>query len=245
MLSYIGTLRKPSRYFRVEYTLDPSLYPNRQISELLRFDRIYIDTTKSTANLQNVEVNIDDYGWLQANYIVNGIEFSEIIQTPLGPREVTVPSEKKLSVKWASTEDGKKIVFIMGREADIKITPPTNVTIAGDLVSLAKQDHVVFSETLTGLSANATYYSTPVDASYLLHNTYMVKSDQPIDVFVEESIDQASYFELEGYSIPNTSFVANKWNTIVFDKPSKYLRLRIVTGATAPTQVDIVFQGVR
>jgi hypothetical protein len=76
-------LREPApirRYFAVSYTLDPSKYPGRVIlvdftkPPMDRVDGIYIDFRNTTANLNNVELSIDESDWIPAVLAISGVE---------------------------------------------------------------------------------------------------------------------------------------------------------------------------
>lgn len=104
-----------------------------------------------------------------------------------------------------------------------------------------------FSESVETPQAN-TQYTVPstgyLDLRFFTRKEFRVWSDQAVEVQLEESDDTATWRDLEGYSIPSGSFAAGKWNTILTDKPMKYVRLRITTGATPPSRIDVSVEAV-
>lgn len=72
----------------------------------------------------------------------------------------------------------------------------------------------------------------------------MIEADQPVDVYVQNSPDgdAASAKDLAGYSISSADFDAERRNTIAIEGASAllgFIRLRIATGATAPTSITV------
>jgi hypothetical protein len=65
------------RYYVETLTLDPSKYPNRiAVIDLtpLRIDGFYIDPLRTTANLHNVEIAIEESDWIPASMLLAGVE---------------------------------------------------------------------------------------------------------------------------------------------------------------------------
>jgi len=125
-------------YVRKKFPLNTTLYPARMIIESIVFDRMYVDLKNTTASLDNVEVSIDENDFITLSYLVNGIELGELQRVGGVVREVITPKPHVVKIRWASSEDGKTVVLIFGREAMIKIAPPSSIILAGDSVGLAK-----------------------------------------------------------------------------------------------------------
>jgi len=90
-------------------------------------------------------------------------------------REVITPKPHVVKIRWASSEDGKTVVLIFGREAMIRIVPPSSIILAGDSVGLAKDSTVsalakditfkgVLKASLlnTSISANTNILPSPI-----------------------------------------------------------------------------------
>jgi len=121
-------------YFVWTRVLDPALYPSRTIEEDIVFDRMYVDLNNTTATLDNVVVGIDYLQPLTLSLIASGLELKRLVNGV----EVAIPERHRVRVSWNSSEDGKVLSLIFGREAGIVIKPPQTVSIASDKAGLAK-----------------------------------------------------------------------------------------------------------
>jgi hypothetical protein len=93
-------------------------------------------------------------------------------------------------------------------------------------------------------SPGATYYSDWVDLGGHGSVGFLVYSDSgnPLAVQVEYSDGEYSG-DLVGYAIPSSSYQVGKWNSILvpeFACTGGRVRLRVSTGAVAPTVVKVV-----
>lgn len=116
-------------------TLDPSLYPSRvAYIDLNRndVDAIYIDSVESTANLNKVYIRIEENDWVPAFAIIGGVESKD-------PKKTF----KYLYVRWDSSQDNYRIVFLFSDQGLRLVIPITNyVIISADNVGLAKDSTV-------------------------------------------------------------------------------------------------------
>ena len=105
-----------------------------------------------------------------------------------------------------------------------------------------------FSEEVSG-PAPSTSYVFPSYGSLDLRGfgskSFEVEADQPVDVQLEESGDGSAFSDLEGYSIPSGSFAPNKINTIHTNKPMRFVRVRVTTGAAAPSFIRVSLTATR
>jgi len=112
-------------------TLDPFLYPSRvAYIDLSRndVDAIYIDSVESTANLNKVYIRIEENDWVPAFAIIGGVESKD-------PKKTF----KYLYVRWDSSQDNYRIVFLFSDQGLRLVIPITNyVIISADNVGLAK-----------------------------------------------------------------------------------------------------------
>jgi len=125
-------------YLRKTFPLDPAIFPAREIRETITFDRMYVDLKNTTASLDNVEISIDGNDFITLSYLVNGIEIGELQRVGNVIREVIIPKPHLVRIKWNSSEDGKVVVLLFGREAMIRIAPPSSMILVSDAVGLAK-----------------------------------------------------------------------------------------------------------
>jgi len=159
------------------FTLNPSLYPSRvAYIDLTRndVDAIYIDSVETTANLNNVYIRIEENDWVPAFAIIGGVESKD-------PRKTF----KYLYIRWDSSQDNYKVVFLFSDQGIRLIIPITNyVIISADNVGLAKDSTVntldsdmknvfsLFRPTVkaslisTSISANTNILSNSVTPSY-------------------------------------------------------------------------------
>ncbi len=111
-------------YYSRRYVLDPNLYKNRAIEDvLIGVDGIYVDFTRTDANLANVEVSIDKGDW---------------VTLASSPAFETNRVFTNLRIRWSSSEDGKTVAFVMTGEARLRIIPPftTYTTIVGSSINV-------------------------------------------------------------------------------------------------------------
>jgi len=125
-------------YLRKRFDLDPVMFPMREIRETITFDRMYVDLKNTTASLDNVEISIDENDFITLSYLVNGIELGVLQQVGGVIREVIVPKPHLIRIKWSASEDGKQVVLLFGREATIRIAPPSSMILVSEAVGLAK-----------------------------------------------------------------------------------------------------------
>jgi len=121
------------RYFVLSYTLDPGRYPSRVIlvdftkPPMNRVDGIYIDFRNTTANLNNVELSVDESDWMPAVLGISGIEAYGYYFA-------------RLRFRWAPSEDGKAIAFVFAGEQALRLTVALQtVDIVKDEVGLARE----------------------------------------------------------------------------------------------------------
>jgi len=157
-------------------TLDPRLYPSRTMYIDLtpnQVDAIYIDTVESTANLNLVQVRIEENDWVPAFLIANG---------------VTAPQGKffkYLYVRWDPSQDNQILIFLFSDQGIRLVLPITNyVIVSGDAVGLAKDSTLstldndlknlfgLFRPILkaslinAGINANTNFFSNNITPTY-------------------------------------------------------------------------------
>ena len=113
-----------TEYVTVIFHLTPDQLGNRRKAVDVLGDVIYIDTTRTTADLSNVYIGVDDKDLIPCN-----------LTTTL---DIRPHFFKKIKVEWSSVNDGKTLYLIVGREASLQITPPTGVVIVAENAGLAK-----------------------------------------------------------------------------------------------------------
>jgi len=123
-------------------------------------------------------------------------------------------------------------------------------------MSTALTGYVVAKITRTAPAANATLFIpdqtvdgvAAIDARAFEKLAIFIDADQPIDVFVQNApgLDVTEMKDLAGYNIPAASFSTAQRNVIAINGAHALLglvRLRIVTGATAPSGITVWFVG--
>ena len=114
-----------TEYLTVIFYLTPDILGNRRKAVDVTGDVIYIDTARTTADLNHVYVGVDDKDLIPCN-----------LTTRL---DIRPHFFRKIKVEWSSVNDGKTLYLIVGREASLQITPPTGVVIVAEYANLAKE----------------------------------------------------------------------------------------------------------
>ena len=97
--------------------------------------------------------------------------------------------------------------------------------------------------TIDSPSPSTTYYIPETGAIDLTEHSYVtvfVKADQAVGVQLQFGVEEDDLADLEGYNIDNADFSVDKWNTIDTDINFYYMRVKITTGTTAPSRIDVV-----
>jgi hypothetical protein len=100
------------------------------------------------------------------------------------------------------------------------------------------------SNKITSPSSNSTYHSDWVNLAERGSTGFLIYSDagDPLAVQVEYSDGEYSG-DLVGYSIAAANYQVGKWNSILISEfacVGGMVRLRVTTGATAPSAIKIV-----
>lgn len=116
----------PRLYIAKEYKLNPNKLGERLIIDYVYFDTMYLESFDGDSS--KVWIAIDDNNPLRLSFLAQGV------QVRYGK-----PSEHKLVIRWDSTNDGKTIVLVFGRDIrTIMFRPPQGVRIIEDSAGLAK-----------------------------------------------------------------------------------------------------------
>jgi hypothetical protein len=109
-----------TEYLTVIFYLTPDPIGNRRKAIDVTGDVIYIDAVRSTADLSQVFIGIDD---------------KDLIPCNLTSRlDIRPHFFKKIKVEWSSVNDNKTLYLIVGREASLEITPPQGVVVVAENV---------------------------------------------------------------------------------------------------------------
>ena len=149
--------RNRTEYLTVIFYLTPDNIGNRRKAIDVTGDVIYIDPVRSTADLNNVYIGVDD---------------KDLIPCSLTNRLDIRPHHfNKIKVEWSSVNDNKTLVLIVGREASLEITPPSGVVVVGE--------NVLPRDTYNNIRVNTVYKTKLV-----LYDGYISSSggSPPIDV---------------------------------------------------------------
>jgi len=109
-----------TEYLTVIFHLTPDNVGNRRKAVDVIGDVIYIDTVRTTADLSNVYIGVDDKDLIPCN-----------LTTRL---DIRPHFFKKIKVEWSSVNDNKTLYLIVGREASLEITPPQGVVVVAENV---------------------------------------------------------------------------------------------------------------
>ena len=128
-----------------------------------------------------------------------------------------------------------------------------STVIAAPSVPVTKDYYIIAELTRLNPPANSTTVYIPdsgndnadlIDVRNFSQIAVMIESDQAIGVYIQNSPDGslANAKDLAGYEIPSGSFDTTKRNKLMFDAANSllgYIRVRVETGASAPTSVKV------
>lgn len=146
--------------------------------------------------------------------------------------------EQTVSVVFAEIEK-IKLADTTGAE----INPATEDTLSGIKSQTDKLfgQQVVVDYSNTSPAASTTYTTTIANISDRRECWVFVKADQAIDVVVEGGFvsDGSDFAPLSGYMIQSADFQTDEWNNIEVAPRIPYIRVKVITGTTAPSYIYV------
>jgi len=234
-----------TEYVTVIFHLTPDSLGNRRKALDVFGDVIYIDTTRTTADLSNVYIGVDDKDLIPCN-----------LTTRL---DIRPHFFRKIKVEWSSVNDGKSLYLIVGREASLQITPPTGVVIVAehalpkdssgnikvdianyeamspsDIQAVYKDKAVLYSGTVT---ANGSTGDIDVSNFSVLEIELKVTSvsgtSPTLSVYIEGKFEDTGDYKPLVYQEFITS--TGTWFFTITKLAFRYIRVRWVVGGTSPS----------
>jgi hypothetical protein len=109
-----------TEYVTVIFDLVPDRLGNRRKAVDITGDVIFIDSIRSTADLSECFIGVDDKDLIPCNLT--------------SKLDIRPKFFRKIKVEWGSVNDNKTLYLIVGREASLEITPPSNVVVVDENV---------------------------------------------------------------------------------------------------------------
>jgi len=115
-------------------------------------------------------------------------------------------------------------------------------------IILRLKDNV--TETVVTPAASTTYYLPSTGVIQITRNGHVsfliyTPDGDPLTCSVEYGVesDGSDLHDLVGAEITTSEYVVGKWNFIHTDVNAGYCRLKVTTGAIAPSSIKLVFNG--
>ena len=100
-----------------------------------------------------------------------------------------------------------------------------------------------WQRTIESPAAGTDYYlpeTGGIDFSEWSVVSWVAKGDQPCDLIIEISKDGVNFTELQGYDIAAANWSTTRWNNLHTDFNSLYGRMKVTTGGTPPSSLELV-----